>query len=85
MVLFASTTGAQILVLQGRPIAEPVAVEGPFVMKTTKELEQAYADFRRDGFVGWPWETPDPNHEPTNPRFTIYPDRTREQPASSGS
>ncbi|MCK6520133.1 pirin family protein [Myxococcota bacterium] len=37
---------AQALVLGGRPLNEPIAWSGPFVMNTEQELREAYADFR---------------------------------------
>ena len=41
---------ARLLVCSSRPIGEPIAMGGPFVMNRTEEIEQAYRDYRSGGF-----------------------------------
>ncbi len=43
--------GARFLLLAGRPLGEPIARYGPFVMNTTAEIEQALDDLRRGTFI----------------------------------
>ncbi len=59
----------ECLLLQGRPIGEPVARYGPFVMNDREGVERAFSDYRRDGFGGWKWRTQDPVHGPDPTRF----------------
>lgn len=42
----------RMLVLAGRPLNEPVARRGPFVMSTDEELRQAFDDYRSGRLVG---------------------------------
>jgi redox-sensitive bicupin YhaK (pirin superfamily) len=42
---------ARVLVVAGKPLGEPIARYGPFVMNTREELEQAFRDFERGTFA----------------------------------
>jgi redox-sensitive bicupin YhaK (pirin superfamily) len=63
---------SELLLLQGRPIAEPVAQYGPFVMNTRGEVQQAFADYQRTEFGGWPWPSDDPVHPRPEGRFARH-------------
>ncbi len=73
-------TESQVLILQGRPIGEPVAHQGPFVMNTRAELQQAYADYRGGRFGTWPWSSTDPVHDRHVGRFAVHADGRSDTP-----
>ena len=79
--LTAGKVPCQLLLLQGQPIGEPIAQHGPFVMNTKDEIRQAFQDYQRTGFGGWPWRRDDPVHAREEGRFAIHPDGRRDTPA----
>lgn len=70
---------AEFLLLEGRPIGEPVVQYGPFVMNSADEIRRAYADYQRTQFGGWPWPRPDPVHPRDAGRFARRPDGSIER------
>ncbi|RKH63910.1 pirin family protein [Corallococcus llansteffanensis] len=71
----------ELLLLQGRPIGEPVVQYGPFVMNSRQEIQQAFADYQRTGFGGWPWPDAAPVHAREEGRFARHADGHVERPA----
>ena len=81
VALTAGPEETEALLLQGKPISEPVVHYGPFVMTTQAEIRQAIVDYQRTGFGGWPWASNDPVHAREEGRFARRPDGKIERPA----
>lgn len=69
---------ARLLLLQGKPIGESVIQYGPFVMNTKEEIQQAFDDYHRTEFGGWPWPRRDQVHDRTLGRFAKHADGKKE-------
>ena len=52
-VVVEATADAQVLLIAGQPLHEPIVQHGPFVMNTEQEINQAVDDFR-SGRLGAP-------------------------------
>jgi len=57
-----------------------VAQQGPFVMNTQVELQQAFADYRKTQFGVWPWPKSDFVHPRSEGRFAKFGDGRVERP-----
>lgn len=77
-VLKAGDKAISILLLQGKPIAETVIQYGPFVMNSKEEINQAFEDYHKTQFGGWPWPKYDQVHDRNLPRFAKHADGKEE-------
>lgn len=71
-----------VLLLQGKPIGETVIQYGPFVMNTKEEINQAFEDYHRTQFGGWPWPRYDQVHPREKSRFAKHADGKEEVKSS---
>jgi redox-sensitive bicupin YhaK (pirin superfamily) len=73
---FTLTNGdhkAELLLLQGKPINEPVVQQGPFVANTREEMNDIIRVYQRTQFGGWPWPKAEFTHG-NKGRFALFAD-----------
>ena len=80
-IIAGSGSETDCVMLQGRPIGEPVAQYGPFVLNDRAGIDQAFRDYERTRFGGWPWPTDDPVHGSDPTRFASHVDGRVETPS----
>lgn len=69
---------SQLLVLQGKPIGEPVVQHGPFVMNSNQEIHETMVEYQKTEFGGWPWPSHAHVHPKDKSRFAKYADGKEE-------
>ncbi len=74
VIITSGSLDTSILLLQGKPIGEPVMQYGPFVMNTKQEINDAFEDYHKTQFGGWPWPKYDQVHAREKTRFAKYAD-----------
>lgn len=80
LTLTSGQTMVEVLVLQAKPIGERIVQHGPFVMNSENEIRQAFSDYNKTQFGGWPWPKAEMVHGPEIRRFAKYPDGKVETP-----
>lgn len=78
ILLENGTEDSYLLILEGRPINEPVVKHGPFVMNTDEEIRETMKEYSRTQFGGWPWEEREMAHPQNRGRFALHSDGKEE-------
>ncbi len=82
--LAGGNSAVEVLILQARPIGEPVVQHGPFVMNSRTEIVKAFEDYKNTQFGGWPWPQHEMVHGSALERFAKHPDGRIEKPTAPG-
>ena len=65
-------TEGYFLLLQGKPIGEPVVQHGPFVANSAQEIQNSINVYYANQFGGWPWPSMDHVHPREKGRFAKF-------------
>jgi hypothetical protein len=79
VIIKNGTEAAYFLLLQGKPINEPVVQHGPFVVNEAQEVNQVIREYQRNQFGGWPWPQHDHVHPREKGRFAKHADGRLEE------
>ena len=79
VLLENGSEASHLLLLQGKPIDEPVVQHGPFVMNSAQEIQNTMNVFAATQFGGWPWPASDHVHPREKGRFAKFADGTVEE------
>ncbi|MDL5050160.1 pirin family protein [Oscillatoria amoena NRMC-F 0135] len=77
--LINGVTESCFLLLQGKPIGEPVVQHGPFVGNSMEDIQRAFDEYRQTEFGGWPWPSYEHVHPRDKDRFALYPNGIEER------
>ena len=69
--IIALDSETKILLLQAKPIKEPIFKYGPFVMNTRQEIQEAFDDYNKTSFGDWVWNEDGPVHGKEYKKFAI--------------
>ena len=78
-----SKATAKILILQGRPINEPVFQHGPFVTCNQEKMQEAIIEYQKTQFGGWPWDKIEMVHGLKPERFGKHANGRIDRPDST--
>ncbi len=77
--LIAGKEEVELLMLQGKPINEPVVQHGPFVMNSQTEIHETILEYQKTQFGGWPWPSHENVHDKNKGRFAKHADGRLEE------
>jgi len=80
-----ASTPAGFLLLEARPLHEPVVQHGPFVASSQHQLQKAINRYQDNGFGGWPYPTLEPTHPHEQQRAAWFGDGSFQDPGATAS